>query len=382
MAQVVLDRVCKSYPGNVVAVEDFSLTVSDRELVVIVGPSGCGKTTILRLTAGLELSTRGTILIGGQKVNDWPPQDRNVAMVFQNYALYPQLTVFENLAFGIRLRGRESTLTSEELESRIRDTAELLRLGHLLERMPRELSGGERQRVAIGKAIVRRPKVFLFDEPLTGLDQPLRLELRREIAEMHRLIEAPMLYVTHDQEEALSLGDRIVVMNRGVVQQIGTREDLNDRPQSVFVARFIPGVPAPMNVINGRLVAQQEVVGFEFNGGFWKLPRVHGDVCRKFLGKEVSLGVRPNAIRFAAAAELASEWQRVTAKVESIERVANGCLLHMNAGTASFVCQVSDEVHVEREATVELVVDMMSSHWFDSTGTRIPDMTEKRAPGG
>lgn len=251
MAEVRLEKVIKAY-GDVIAVRDVNLSIQDREFVVLVGPSGCGKSTTLRMIAGLEEITEGDISIGGRRVNDLPPKERDIAMVFQSYALYPHMTVFENMAFGLRLRRMPKT----EIESRVRHAAGILGLEDLLQRKPRALSGGQRQRVAMGRAIVRRPAVFLFDEPLSNLDAKLRVQMRTEIARLHQRLQSTSIYVTHDQVEAMTLADRIVVMKDGEVQQVGTPMELYHEPANVFVATFI-GSPS-MNLLEGDLLLEEE----------------------------------------------------------------------------------------------------------------------------
>src|SRR5438270_8067336 len=247
MASVTYENVTKRFAGDTVAVHDLSLEVKDTEFLVLVGPSGCGKSTALRMLAGLEEVSEGTIKIGDRVVNDVQPRDRDVAMVFQSYALYPHKSVYDNLAFGLRMRG----VPKAEIEQRVRSVAEILELGELLKRKPRQLSGGQRQRVALGRAIVRDPQVFLLDEPLSNLDAKLRVAMRTEIKELHQRLKTTTIYVTHDQIEAMTLADRIVVMHYGLVEQIGTPLDLYDRPQNLFVAGFI-GSPA-MNFLNGAI---------------------------------------------------------------------------------------------------------------------------------
>lgn len=243
MAQLDLKKLCKIYDQNVVAVKDFDLHIKDKEFVVLVGPSGCGKTTSLRMIAGLEDISSGELYIDDVMVNDIPPKDRDIAMVFQNYALYPHMTVYDNMAFGLKIR----KFSKAEIEKRVQNAAKILELGNLLHRKPKQLSGGQRQRVAVGRAIVRHPKVFLFDEPLSNLDAKLRVQMRAEISSLHNRLQATMIYVTHDQVEAMTMGDKIVVMKDGEVQQVGTPLELYDTPQNKFVAGFI-GSP-PMNFL-------------------------------------------------------------------------------------------------------------------------------------
>jgi multiple sugar transport system ATP-binding protein len=254
MAEVILENVTKVFPGGTVAVEEFSLNIRDQEFIVLVGPSGCGKSTTLRMVAGLEEATRGTIRIGNRVVNDVPPKDRDIAMVFQNYALYPHMTVYKNMAFGLRLR----RFPKAEIDRRVREAAKILGIEELMDRKPRALSGGQRQRVAVGRAIVRQPQAFLFDEPLSNLDAKLRVEMRAELKRLHHRLKTTVIYVTHDQAEAMTLGDRVVVMNAGRVQQVAPPLVVYDFPVNRFVAGFL-GTPA-MNFIPGRLVAQDGAV--------------------------------------------------------------------------------------------------------------------------
>ncbi len=248
MAQVSLQNVNKIYPGNVQAVFNVNLSIEKKEFIVLVGPSGCGKTTILRMIAGLEEISTGKIYIGDKLVNDVPPKDRDIAMVFQNYALYPHMTVFENMAFALRLR----KYPKDEIMTRVNEAAEILGIKHLLQRKPKELSGGQRQRVAVGRAIVRKPLVFLFDEPLSNLDAKLRVQMRTEIKKLHQRLQATIVYVTHDQVEAMTMGDRIVVVKDGNIQQVADPIALYDKPRNKFVASFI-GSP-PMNFLEGQVI--------------------------------------------------------------------------------------------------------------------------------
>ena len=247
MARVLLKNVFKKF-GDVEVVKDFNLEVADREFCILVGPSGCGKTTTLRMVAGLEELSAGEIFIGERKVNDLPPKDRDIAMVFQNYALYPHMTVYDNMGFGLKLRG----YSKKEIDVRVKEAAEILNIGHLLDRKPKQLSGGQRQRVAVGRAIVRKPKVFLFDEPLSNLDAKLRVQMRLEINKLHLRLQSTMIYVTHDQVEAMTMGNRIAVMKDGCILQVADPITLYDKPVNKFVASFI-GSP-PMNLMTGRII--------------------------------------------------------------------------------------------------------------------------------
>jgi multiple sugar transport system ATP-binding protein len=283
VAEIEAERVTRIFPGGVRAVDEVSLRVRDGEFVALVGPSGCGKTTLLRLVAGLDEATSGTIRIGGRPVNDLPPARRDLAMVFQNYALYPHMTVFENLSFGLRLR----RTPREEIDRRVRETARMLGLEELLDRRPRELSGGQRQRVALGRVIVRRPQAFLFDEPLSNLDAQLRVRVRAELKRIHRELGTTSLYVTHDQEEAMTLADRVVVLKDGRVQQEGTPLEIYERPCNRFVASFV-GTP-PMNFLAGRIRAENGHACFEAEGVRVDL----GPSWARRAGRPVVLGIRP-----------------------------------------------------------------------------------------
>ncbi|HEY3379954.1 MAG TPA: sn-glycerol-3-phosphate ABC transporter ATP-binding protein UgpC [Armatimonadota bacterium] len=290
MAEVVLDNVVKIYPGEVKAVDNANLHIRDGELIVLVGPSGCGKSTTLRMVAGLEEISEGTISIGETIVNEIHPKDRDIAMVFQDYALYPHMTVYQNMAFGLKLR----KYPREEIDQRIHEAAKVLGLEPYLERKPKALSGGQRQRVAVGRAIVRHPKVFLFDEPLSNLDAKLRVEMRAELKRIHRQLKTTTIYVTHDQEEAMTLGDRIVIMKDGIIQQCGTPLDVYMHPANRFVASFV-GTP-PMNLFTGTLVANGEALYFDEGSTKIRLLPTMAKSLAGHVGQEVVLGIRPEAL--------------------------------------------------------------------------------------
>ncbi|MFZ2782432.1 MAG: sn-glycerol-3-phosphate ABC transporter ATP-binding protein UgpC [Rectinemataceae bacterium] len=293
MAKVELKKVGKVYEGNVRAVEDTNITIHDKEFVVFVGPSGCGKSTTLRMIAGLEDITEGEIFIDGKLVNDVPPKDRDIAMVFQNYALYPHMTVYDNMAFGLKIR----KIPKDQIEKRVREAARILDIEKLLERRPKALSGGQRQRVAVGRAIVRNPKVFLFDEPLSNLDAKLRVQMRAELIELHDRLQATMIYVTHDQVEAMTMGDKIVVMKDGKVQQIGSPLYMYNNPINKFVAGFI-GSP-PMNFLTVKVVEQGGQILID-EGSFKLSPDAnHVELLKPYVGKEVSFGIRPEDLDVA-----------------------------------------------------------------------------------
>ncbi|NLN56236.1 MAG: sn-glycerol-3-phosphate ABC transporter ATP-binding protein UgpC [Clostridiales bacterium] len=293
MASVLFKHIYKRFPGGVTAVSDFCLEVKDKEFLVLVGPSGCGKTTTLRMIAGLEEITDGELFIDSKRVNDVAPKDRDIAMVFQNYALYPHMTVFDNMAFGLKLR----KVRKEEIKRRVEEAARILDISHLLDRRPKALSGGQKQRVALGRAIVREPKVFLLDEPLSNLDAKLRATTRSELIKLHQRLKTTFIYVTHDQVEAMTMATRIVVMKDGFIQQVDTPQNLYDYPVNTFVAGFI-GTP-PMKFLNGKLVKPKgsDNVYFEFANGRAKFlvpkEKVEEDAIQPYIGKEVIVGIRP-----------------------------------------------------------------------------------------
>lgn len=361
MAEVRLQNVSKIYPGNVKAVDCVNLDIKDKEFLVLVGPSGCGKSTTLRMVAGLEEISEGNIYIGERLVNDVPPKDRDIAMVFQNYALYPHMTVRENLEFGLKLR----KFPKEERRKRVEEAAQMLDIHHLLERKPKALSGGQRQRVAVGRAIVRHPKVFLFDEPLSNLDAKLRVQMRTEISKLHSRLQATMIYVTHDQVEAMTMGDRIVVMKDGLVQQIDDPLSLYDRPKNRFVAGFI-GSP-PMNFMNGTL--EQGSAGLIFNEGNIQLrvPESFNTALRGYVGKPVVFGIRPEDIRDPGHTSDLANKQEVTAQVEVIEPMGSLIYLYMTTGKTSFIANVEPHVRAEVDEKKKLIFNMDKAHFFDST---------------
>jgi multiple sugar transport system ATP-binding protein len=359
MAEVVLKDVRKVFDKDVVAVDDANIEIKDREFVVLVGPSGCGKSTTLRMVAGLEEVTSGEIYIDGSLVNDIPPKDRDIAMVFQNYALYPHMTVYQNMAFGLKLR----KYPKQEIESRVREAADILGIQELLERKPKALSGGQRQRVAVGRAIVRKPKVFLFDEPLSNLDAKLRVQMRTEISKLHRRLDATMIYVTHDQTEAMTMGDRIVVMKDGQIQQNDTPLNLYNHPVNQFVAGFI-GSPS-MNFIQGRLEAEGD--GLVFDEGHLRLPlpKEHHDGLQGYVGKDLMMGVRPEDIHDPDTMGRGVEADEIEAQVEVVEPMGNEVLLYLTTGKSSFVARV-DPLHIPTvEQRVRLAVEIDKAHFFD-----------------
>ncbi|HET7358576.1 MAG TPA: sn-glycerol-3-phosphate ABC transporter ATP-binding protein UgpC [Rhodanobacteraceae bacterium] len=371
MASVRLDTLRKVYDNGYVAVQGASFTVADGELLVLVGPSGCGKTTLLRMIAGLEAISGGTLRIGERVVNEVAPKDRDIAMVFQSYALYPHMSVAENLAFGLKLRGQPRA----EIERRVAEAAEVLGLDAMLAQRPGQLSGGQRQRVALGRALVREPAVFLLDEPLSNLDAKLRLAMRVEIARLHRKLGATMVYVTHDQIEAMTLGQRIVVLDGGVVQQIDTPMALYDKPANLFVAGFI-GSPA-MNVLRGRLQFDGAAARLDLGTGtgtgtgevlpLGNLP----PALRACDGRDLAVGLRPEALRPAAgdAASAQPQWQ---AQLEVVEPVGNEVFLNLRLAGHELVARVAPQPLPERGSNMALAFDPAALHFFDAaTGLRI-----------
>ncbi|MCX7906478.1 MAG: sn-glycerol-3-phosphate ABC transporter ATP-binding protein UgpC [Bacteroidetes bacterium] len=353
MAHLVLERVSKVYASGQVAVREVSFEVQDREFVVLVGPSGCGKTTLLRMIAGLEEITSGNLYIDGVRVNDVPPKARDIAMVFQSYALYPHMSVYENMAFGLRLR----RLPKEEIERRVQAAAAMLGLAELLHRKPRELSGGQRQRVALGRAIVRRPKVFLFDEPLSNLDAQMRVQTRAELLRLHRELEATILYVTHDQVEAMTMGDRIVVLNRGEIQQIDTPMRLYRYPANLFVAGFI-GSP-PMNLFTGRLRKEQGWI-FESDAGPLRV-RLPEAMTLSDPPERVVLGVRPE--HWGLSEEARSEGA-LAGLVEMCELTGSEALLYVRTEAGRITLRTTSERDVEPGQIVWLWPDPEHLHLF------------------
>ncbi len=358
MAEVILKNVRKVYDKEVVAVDDANIEIKDKEFVVLVGPSGCGKSTTLRMIAGLEEITAGEISIDGAIVNDVPPKDRDIAMVFQNYALYPHMSVYQNMAFGLKLR----KYPKDEIEARVQEAADILGIQELLERKPKALSGGQRQRVAVGRAIVRKPKVFLFDEPLSNLDAKLRVQMRTEISKLHTRLGATMVYVTHDQVEAMTMGDRIVVMRDGLIQQIDKPLHLYNKPLNQFVAGFI-GSPS-MNFIRGKLSSNGSGLAFDEGHVQLALPAGHGEQLGSYVGREVTLGIRPEDIHDPDTIGRNVETVEIAAKVEVVEPMGNEVFLNLTTGKTAFVARV-DPLHMPQvDQTVRLAVEIDKAHFF------------------
>ena len=359
MAQVSLKGLTKIFPGNVVAVQDVNLGVKNKEFVVLVGPSGCGKSTTLRMVAGLEKSTSGEIWIGSKNVNDMPAKDRNIAMVFQNYALYPHMTVYENMSFALRLR----KFPKSEVDTRVKEAAEILSIKNLLARRPRELSGGQRQRVAVGRAIVRKPMVFLFDEPLSNLDAKMRVQMRTELNKLHIKLQSTMIYVTHDQTEAMTMGNRIVVMKDGVIQQVADPISLYGKPVNKFVAGFI-GSP-PMNFVNGRVIKKGSKFYFTENKFTVKIVEDMHDKLSSYDGKEVTFGIRPEDIYDKLFVSTASPDNCVKGVIEVVEPMGAEVFLYITAGDSPLIARVGGNDKPEVNQDIDLVFDMSKVHFFD-----------------
>jgi len=356
VASVRLEQVKKVYEGNVTAVHEFSLDIHDKEFIVLVGPSGCGKSTTLRMIAGLEEISAGSLFIDGAKVNDVPPKDRDIAMVFQNYALYPHMTVYENMAFGLKLRKFDKT----EIDSRVKDAARILGIEEYLSRKPKALSGGQRQRVAVGRAIVRKPKVFLFDEPLSNLDAKLRVQMRTEISRLHQRLGATMIYVTHDQTEAMTMADRIVLMKDGHVQQIDTPLKIYAHPANIFVAGFI-GSPA-MNTFEGK-ITKRSVLSFEEDGGVrLPIPPRYRKQLTGFVGKRVVLGVRPEHLSRSSG-----RGGSLRAQVDVVEPMGSELYVYFSTvkGGTQHVARLDTETKVNVGKSIQLSMDTSKLHFFD-----------------
>ncbi len=356
MAQVTLENVSKKF-DQVVAVRDVNLTIQDKEFVVLVGPSGCGKSTTLRMVAGLEEITGGTIRIGDRVVNDVPPKDRDIAMVFQNYALYPHMSVYDNMAFGLKLR----KFPKQEIQQRVQEAAEILGIQELLQRKPRALSGGQRQRVAVGRAIVRKPQVFLFDEPLSNLDAKLRVAMRAELKKLHDRLQATVIYVTHDQVEAMTMGDRIVIMKDGVIQQVGAPLEVYAFPQNQFVAGFI-GSPA-MNFIPVTVGDKGGQIAFTHAGFGLPVPAAKAKALSAYKGKPVTMGIRPEDLHEATPQDSAAN--QFEAQVEVVEPIGHEIYLDVQVGPTEIIARVSPDTPVKVGQKIKLAANVETLHAFD-----------------
>ncbi|WP_100011391.1 ABC transporter ATP-binding protein [Lentibacillus sediminis] len=357
MAELQLQNIQKTYDKNVTAVENFNLDIKDKEFIVFVGPSGCGKSTTLRMIAGLEEITEGDLVIDDKKMNDVAPKDRDIAMVFQNYALYPHMNVYDNMAFGLKLR----KFKKDEIEQRVNNAAKILGLEAYLDRKPKALSGGQRQRVALGRAIVRDAKVFLMDEPLSNLDAKLRVQMRAEIQKLHKRLQTTTIYVTHDQTEAMTMATRLVVMKDGIIQQVGAPKDVYDRPENVFVGGFI-GSPS-MNFLAGKLSEghfEMEDVKIKVPEGKMKTLRDQG-----YVGKDVILGIRPEDIHDEPAFIDASPDTKFKALIEVAELMGAESYLYSKIKEQDFIARVDSRNDINGGENIDLALDMNNAHFFD-----------------
>ncbi|WP_217595895.1 ABC transporter ATP-binding protein [Cohnella sp. GbtcB17] len=363
MAGVRLEHVYKKYPGSDKAsVTDFNLDIADKEFLVLVGPSGCGKSTTLRMIAGLEEISEGKLYIGDRVVNDVAPKDRDIAMVFQSYALYPHMNVYQNMAFGLKLR----KFRKDEIDRRVREAARTLEIEHLLDRKPKALSGGQRQRVALGRAIVREPQVFLMDEPLSNLDAKLRTQMRANISKLMKRLETTCIYVTHDQTEAMTMGDRIVVMKDGFIQQAATPDELYNHPVNLFVAGFI-GAPA-MNFITGQLSEEGGAVRIKATGINVAIPAGKAQVLRDkgYIGREIIMGIRPEDLHEEPVFIEASPNSVISASIEVSENLGHEMFLYLNGlGKDNVIARVDGRSQLQEGQNVKLAIDMNKIHIFD-----------------
>jgi len=359
MARVAFENVVKQF-GDVVAVNNLNIDVADKEFLVLVGPSGCGKTTALRCLAGLEEISSGAIKIGDRVVNDVAPKDRDIAMVFQSYALYPHLSVYDNMAFGLKLR----KVPREEIKRRVQEAADVLGIQDLLARKPRQLSGGQRQRVAVGRAIVREPKVFLFDEPLSNLDAKLRVAMRAEISKLHQRLQTTFIYVTHDQTEAMTMATRIAVINKGVLQQLDTPQRLYDQPNNLFVAGFI-GSPA-MNFFSGKLRKDNGKLVVDAGDFVVAIPPKHAKPYESHAGKDVIFGIRPENVHDVDFVPPNIDAEKVAVKVDVTELMGNEIFLYLVSGRNTFVARVDPRSKLRVGEQAAVAFDMDSIHIFDA----------------
>lgn len=366
MAEVTLTKVQKVYPGDVTAVRDVDLTISDQEFLVLVGPSGCGKSTTLRMIAGLEEISGGDIHIDGVRVNDVPPKDRDIAMVFQNYALYPHKNVYKNMSFGLEMR----RYPKDEIDRRVREAAEILDITELLHRRPKALSGGQRQRVAVGRAIVRKPKVFLFDEPLSNLDAKLRVQMRAEISKLHQRLQSTMIYVTHDQVEAMTMGDRIVVMLDGVIQQVAAPLEIYQHPANTFVATFI-GSP-PMNLVTGSVEGEGEALYFvnHDENGRLRLPSAQAETLRNYVGRPIILGIRAEDVAIVPEGRAANGAETFTVEVDVVEPMGAETYVTARWNGQSMIARIANDFLPRAGAQLRLEARSERLHFFDPTSQR------------
>jgi len=367
MASLKLININKTYPNGFVAVKDFNLDIKDKEFIIFVGPSGCGKSTTLRMIAGLEEITAGELYIGDKLMNDVEPKDRDIAMVFQNYALYPHMSVYDNMAFGLKLR----KVPKDQIEKLVNEAAKILGIEQLLDRKPKALSGGQRQRVAMGRAIVRNPKVFLMDEPLSNLDAKLRVQMRIEISKIHQRLEATIIYVTHDQTEAMTLGTRIVVMKDGVIQQVDTPQNLYDKPNNLFVAGFM-GSPQ-MNFIDSVVVKEGANLYLQFGNNKILVPAERAEklIAGNYVEKEVVLGIRPEDIKDDDAFIAAHPEAAIAATVRVYELLGAEVFLYFSVDDYDITARVDPRTTARPGDTITIAMDLRKMHIFDKESDQI-----------
>lgn len=367
MSSISLKNVTKIYANDVRAVDNLSFEIEDNEFIVLVGPSGCGKSTVLRMIAGLEDITEGDIYLDRKRINDVPAKDRDIAMVFQNYALYPHMTIYENMAFGLK----NKKIPKDEIRKRINEAAAILNIGDLFDRRPKELSGGQSQRAAVGRAIVRKPKIFLFDEPLSNLDAKLRVQMRVEISKLYNKLNTTMLYVTHDQIEAMTLGSKIIVMDKGIIKQIGSPLDLYNNPQNKFVARFI-GNPA-MNIFKGNLYREGDEIGFSNQLIEFIIPEEKREPLGKYNGKEVILGIRPEDL---APSHCPPPPNPISNKhpinIDVVEPVGNEIFTYFSEKNITYCMRVPSSFEIRPQTSTPVIINADKIYFFDSdSGLRI-----------
>jgi multiple sugar transport system ATP-binding protein len=359
MAKVVVSKVDKVFDNGFKAVSEVSFIAEDKEFVILVGPSGCGKSTTLRMIAGLEEITSGEIMIADKVVNNIPPKDRDIAMVFQNYALYPHMTVYENMSFALRLQRTPKS----EIDPIVKEAARLLEIENLLDRKPKQLSGGQRQRVALGRAIVRKPKVFLFDEPLSNLDAKLRVQMRAEITRLHRKLATTMIYVTHDQVEAMTMADKIVIMKDGIIHQIDTPLNVYNKPVNLFVAGFI-GSPA-INQFKGMIEDEKGSLKFVESTFSVKIPDIFKPRLASYTGKQLIMGLRPEDVYDAEFDTMAEIPERITVLCDVVEPMGNEYVVYLSTGKATIIARFDPKKLPEVEKNMEISLDMKKAQFFD-----------------
>ena len=365
MASITFKNICKVYPGDVHAVSDFNLTIEDKEFIILVGPSGCGKSTLLRMIAGLEEITKGELFIGERFVNEVAPKDRDIAMVFQNYALYPHMTVYKNMAFSLELR----KMPKAEIAEKVNAAAKILDIEHLLNRKPKALSGGQRQRVALGRAMVRNPAVFLLDEPLSNLDAKLRTSMRTEITKLHKKLGTTFVYVTHDQTEAMTMGDRIVVMKDGLIQQIDTPQNLYESPANLFVAGFI-GSPQ-MNFVEVTITKADNKFYASFGESNIFIPQsiMPVDIGEQYLDKQVILGIRPEFI--GEGSDRLTEYSTINGNVNLAELMGAEKFVYFDCENIKFIARVSGKSSIKDGDIIDFTIDCVNIHLFDKETERV-----------